>query len=202
MKKLITAFIITFMCGWTMPLYAQTNDLTPEELEMFRTEVRNRTNRFQMYLTFIGTKKNDMKTKQAYIKQALKLFIGKGEDYEDAYGNLQPAVGMETTIKNKYRNTKSWQTTKQYLNRLAELIYNEIEITWVDTCRVSNFYKVKDGLYSATVTVSQRFAGYRDNGSYTDTTVKNIEIFLEEYLTPVGKRYRILFGDIEAIETY
>lgn len=200
MKKLIITFMMILAWGWTMPLHAQTNDLSPEELEMFRTEVRNRTNRFQMYLTFIGSKKNDMKTKQAYIKQALQLFIGKGEDYEDAYGNLQPAVGMETT--SKYKKEKSWQTTKQYLTRLADLTYREIEITWVDTCRVSNFYKVKDGLYSATVTVSQRFAGYRDNGSYIDTTVKSIEIFLEEYLTPVGRRYRILFGDIEAIETY
>ena len=153
-----------------------------------------------MYLTFIGSKKNDLNTKKAYIKQALQLFIGKGEKYEDGYGNVQPAVGMETT--SKYKKKKSWQLTKQYLNRLANMTYKEIEITWVDTCRVSNFYKVKDGLYTATVTVSQRFAGYRDNGGYTDTTVKTIEIFLEEYLTPVGRRYRILFGDIEALETY
>lgn len=201
MKKLIITFMIILVAwGWTMPLRAQTNDLSSEELEMFRTEVKNRTNRFQMYLTFIGSKKNDLKTKQAYIKQALQLFIGKGEKYEDIYGNVQPAVGMETT--SKYKKTKSWQTTKRYLNRLATMAYKEIEITWVDTCRVSNFYKVKDGLYTATVTVSQRFAGYRDNGSYIDTTVKSIEIFLEEYLTPVGRRYRILFGDIEAIETY
>lgn len=200
MKKLIITFIVVLAWGWTMPLRAQTNDLSPEELEMFRTEVKNRTNRFQMYLTFIGSKKNDMNTKRSYINQALRLFIGKGEDYKDAYDNIQPAVGMETT--SKYSGTKSWQKTKRYLNRLANMAYKEIEITWVDTCRVSNFYKVKDGLYSATVTVSQRFAGYRDNGSYTDTTVKTIEIFLEEYLTPVGRRYRILFGDIEAIETY
>ena len=199
MKKLIITFIVILAWGLAMPLCAQTNDLSPEELEMFRTEVKNRTNRFQMYLTFIGSKKNDMKTKRSYINQALRLFIGKGEDYKDRYGNIQPAVGMETT--SKYKNTKSWQTTKQYLNRLADLTYKEIEITWVDTCRVSNFYKVKDGLYSATVTVSQRFAGYRDNGDYIDTTVKTIEIYLEEYLTPVGRRYRILFGDIEAIET-
>lgn len=187
--------------GCIVSMSAQTNDLSPEELEMFRTEVKNRTNRFQSYITFIGSKKNSLDVKRAYIKQTLQLFIGKGEDYEDVYGNPQPAVGMETT--SKYTNKKSWQTTKQYLNKLATLGYKEIEITWVDTCRVSNFYKVKDGMYSATVTVSQRFAGYRKDGkSYIDTTVKNIDIYLEEYLTPVGKRYRILFGDIEAIETY
>lgn len=200
MKNLITILIVSLIWGYAMPNYAQTNDLSPEELEMFREEVRNRTNRFQMFLTFIGSKKNSQETKQAYIKQALQLFIGKGNDYKDTYGNLQPAVGMETT--SKYRNKKSWQTTKRYLNRLANMTYKEIEITWVDTCRVSNFYKVKDGLYTATVTISQRFAGYRDNGSYTDTTVKTIEIFLEEYVTAVGKRWRILFGDIEAVETY
>ena len=201
MKNLIIALVITFAGGCIVPLSAQTNDLSPEELEMFRTEVRNRTNRFQSYLTFIGSKKNSLDIKRVYIKQALQLFIGKGEDYEDVYGNPQPAVGMETTSKQTKK--KSWQTTKRYLNRLATIDYEEIEIAWVDTCRVSNFYKVKDGVYSATVTVSQRFAGYRKDGrSYIDTTVKSIDIHLEEYLTPVGKRYRILFGDIEAIETY
>ena len=201
MKKLIITFIVILAWGLAMPLCAQTNDLSPEELEMFRTEVRNRTNRFQSYLTFIGSKKNSLDIKRVYIKQALQLFIGKGEDYEDVYGNPQPAVGMETT--SKHTKKKSWQTTKRYLNRLATIDYEEIEIAWVDTCRVSNFYKVKDGMYSATVTVSQRFAGYRKDGrSYIDTTVKSIDIHLEEYLTPVGKRYRILFGDIEAIETY
>ncbi len=200
MKKLIFAFLIVLLGLGNCPIMAQTNDLSPEELEMFQEEVKRRTNRFQMYLTFIGNKENDLNTKQSYVKQTLKLFIGKGENYKDIYGNNQPAVGMETTSKTTGR--KSWQTTKQYLDRLTKLPYNKIEITWVDTCRVSNFYKVKDGLYQATVTVSQRFAGYRDNGSYTDTTVKVIDVYLEEYLTEVGRRYRILFGDIEAVETY
>ena len=200
MKKLILAFLIG-LCGFVInPVMAQTNDLSPEELEMFQEEVKRRTNRFQMYLTFIGNKENDLTTKQSYVKQALKLFIGKGEIYKDVDGNDQPAVGMETTSKNTSK--KSWQTTKRYLNRLIELPYSKIEITWVDTCRVSNFYKVRDGLYQATVTIAQRFAGYRERGSYTDTTVKVIDVYLEEYVTSVGERYRILFGDIEAIETY
>lgn len=200
MKKLIFAFLVVLLGLGNCPIMAQTNDLSPEELEMFQEEVKRRTNRFQMYLTFIGNKENDLNTKQSYVKQTLKLFIGKGENYKDIYGNNQPAVGMETTSKTTGR--KSWQTTKQYLDRLTKLPYNKLEITWVDTCRVSNFYKVKDELYQATVTVSQRFAGYRENVNYIDTTVKVIDVYLEEYLTVVGRRYRILFGDIEALETH
>lgn len=196
----LTFFTLGCLLLQGMPVAAQTNDLGLEELEIFREEVRNRTNRFQQYLTFIASKKNDGKTKAVYIKQALRLFIGEGDDYKDADGNLQPAVGMETT--SKATGKKSWQKTKTYLNRLTELNYKRIDITWVDTCRVSNFYKVRDGMYSATVTVSQRFAGYRDNGAYIDTTVKNISVYLFEDLTLVGGRYRLLFGDIEALETY
>lgn len=179
---------------------AQTNSLVPEELEMFRTEVKHRVNRFQMYLTFIGSKKNDVDTKQAYVKQALKLFIGNGEDYKDVYGNLQPAVRTQISSKNK--KSKSWRKTKAYLNSLINLSYQEVEISWADVCRVGEFHKVRDGLYVTTVTISQHFVGYRDSGSYSDTTDKTITVYLEEEVTTVGGQYRVLFGDIEVIQTY
>lgn len=47
--------------------YAQTNDLSEEDLEMFKEEVRNRINTYQMYLSFIGSKKNDNATKRWFI---------------------------------------------------------------------------------------------------------------------------------------
>lgn len=179
---------------------AQTNALTSDELKIFKEEVRHRVNRFQMYLTFIGSKKNDVATKQEYVKQTLKLFIGNGEDYKDIYDNIQPAVRMQ--VSSKKSDKKTWQRTKTYLNRLINLTYREVEITWADVCRVGEFHKVRDGLYVTTVTISQRFVGYRDSGSYSDTTDKSITVYLEEEVTTVGGRYRVLFGDIEVLETY
>lgn len=179
---------------------AQTNNLTSDELELFKEEVRHRVNRFQMYLTYISSKQNDKTTKQAYVRQTLKLFIGNGEDYNDAYGNQHPAVRMQVSSKSNNKNT--WQKVKTYLNNLINLTYRKVEITWVDACRVSEFHKVRDGLYVATVTISQRFVGYRDNGNYSDTTDKTITVYLEEEVTTVGGRYRVLFGDIEVLQTY
>lgn len=199
MKKLIITFMMILAWGWTMPLHAQTNDLSPEELEMFRTEVKHRVNRFQMYLTFIASKKNDKATKLAYVKQALRLFIGKGETYEDIDGNVQPAVRVqlsETSTGKKY-----WRKTKTYLNNLIHVIYKDLRITWADICRVGEFYKVKDGLYVTTVTISQHFEGIRDSGSIVNIDDKSITVYLQEEVTSVGGRYRVLFGDIEILQT-
>lgn len=201
MKKaflIIWTTVLSFLP--TVSLQAQTNSLTTEELEIFRTEVKNRVNRFQMYLTYIGSKQNDKETKAAYVKQALKLFIGNGEKYQDIDGNMQPAV--RTQVSSKSTNRKSWINTKTYLNNLTNIRYKKVEITWADICRVGNFHKVREGLYVTTVTISQRFKGYWDSGSYTDTTDKTITVYLQEEISPAGGRFRILFGDIEVIQTY
>lgn len=201
MKKLIITFMIILVAwGWTIPLRAQTNDLSPEELEMFREEVKHRVNRFQMYLTFIASKKNDNATKRAYIKQALRLFIGEGEIYEDIDGNKQPAVRVQLS-NTKYRNRRHWIRTKSYLNNLIRVTYKELKITWADVCRVGEFYKVKDGLYVTTVTISQRYEGIWDTGSIVNYDDKSITVYLQEEVTSVGGRYRILFGDIEILQT-
>lgn len=179
---------------------AQTNDLTSEQLEMFKEEVKHRVERFQRYLTFIASKKNDVATKKEYVKQTLKLFIGKGEPYKDVNDNVIPAVRMQlsdTKTKKKY-----WRKTKDYLNNLINLPYQKLEITWVDVCRVSEPYKVRDGLYVATVAISQRFAGIRDNRVIENIDDKVITVYLEENVTSVGGHYKVLFGDIEVVHTY
>ena len=130
MKSIVVIFMSLFLLGNMMPANAQTNSLTSEELEMFRTEVKHRTNRFQMYLTFIASKKNDNDTKRAYVKQALKLFIGKGEVYKDVYDNEQPAVRVQ--LSDTKTGKKYWRKTKDYLNNLINLSYRKLEITWMD----------------------------------------------------------------------
>lgn len=201
MKKIthIIAFFTFIVC--CTQVYAQTtNDLSPEELKIFQTEVRNRVKRFQSYITFIGSKKNNLETKNAYIRQTLKLFIGEGEDYKDTDGNLQPAVRMQ--LSNTKTREKYWRKTKQYLYNLTKLGYRELHITWADVCRVGEFHKVRDGLYIATVYISQRFEGVKDSGSTINFDEKRITIYLEEITTIAGSRYNIFFGDIEVTESY
>jgi len=201
MKKtshIIAIFAFLFYCA---QVSAQTsNDLSPEELKIFQTEVRNRVKRFQNYITFIGSKKNSIETKNAYIRQTLKLFIGEGEDYKDIDGNLQPAVRMQ--LSNTKTRKKYWRKTKEYLHNLTKLNYRELNITWADVCRVGEFHKVRDGLYVATVYISQKFEGMRDNGTITNMDEKRITIYLEEIVTIAGSRYNIFFGDIEVTESY
>lgn len=200
MKKIscIALFAFLFYCA---RVSAQTsNDLTSEELKIFQTEVKNRVNRFQNYITFIGSKKNNIETKNAYIRQTLKLFIGEGEDYKDVDGNMQPAVRMQ--LSDTRSRQKRWRKTKQYLYNLTKVSYRELNITWADVCRVGEFHKVRDGLYVATVYISQKFEGKKDNYSVVNYDEKAITVYLEEIVTVAGSRYNIFFGDIEVTETY
>lgn len=200
MKKTITIFfaLLTFCC--TQVSAQAANDLSPDELKIFQTEVKNRVKRFQNYITFIGSKKNKLETKNAYIKQTLKLFIGEGEDYKDIHENIQPAVRMQLS-DTKARTRKRWIKTKQYLYNLTKVSYRELYITWADVCRVGEFHKVRDGLYVATVYISQKFEGMRDGYSIINHDEKAITVYLEEVTTVAGSRYNIFFGDIEVTES-
>lgn len=201
MKNLIfIATVAIFSLLSTVTTKAQTNSLTSEQLSIFKEEVRQRTNRFQMYLSFIASKENDRSTKQNYVKQTLKLFIGNGETYKDIHNNLQPAVRIQ--LSDTRTRKKYWRKTKEYLNNLINLPYQKLEITWVDACRVGEFHKVRDGLYVTTVTISQCFAGTRDTGSTIGYDEKTITVYLEEEVSTIGGLYRVLFGDIEVTQTY
>lgn len=65
------------------------------------------------------------------------------------------------------------------------------------------FYKVRDGLYKAAVTIKQKFVGMRDGKViYEDITEKTINVYLQQEITSVGSQYVILLGDSEVLDTY
>lgn len=200
MKRISCIIFFTFLFYCAQVSAQASNDLSPEELKIFQTEVKNRVNRFQNYITFIGSKKNNIETKNAYIRQTLKLFIGEGEDYKDIDGNIQPAVRMQ--LSDTRTRQKRWRKTKQYLYNLTKVSYRELNITWADVCRVGEFHKVRDGLYVATVYISQKFEGMKDNYTVVNYDEKAITVYLEEIVTIAGSRYNIFFGDIEVTETH
>ena len=103
----------------------------------------------------------------------------------------------------------SLQYVLKFLQKLViqrtgyRLSYSEVQITQADVCYVSDFYKVRDGLYKAAVTIKQKFVGMRDGKViYEDITEKTINVYLQQEITSVGSQYVILLGDSEVLDTY
>lgn len=100
-----------------------------------------------------------------------------------------------------------------YLLRLETMIsgaYQEVEIEFSEIHKVSNFIKNPDGTWSAVVTFTQKFQGYKDlDGnklSYSDITHKNVtvkirrvELFTGDALPDVY--WEVLLADIGVNQT-
>ena len=191
----------------TIPSYAQT-ELTDEEIEVLENDIRMKV--YDSYLPEIAGKADKSREEKLlareYIKLALKLFIGEGEDYtyeeEDKYGikrkRIHEAVKMQTTsngIPNKP------QPMKRYLNRLMNLKYQRVEVDTLTAVRIDKeIHPVGDGLYTATATFLQVFRGYRDNMKVIDDRdMKQVTIYIRKEVIDVSTgiyRFEVKLGDI------
>lgn len=197
-------FLFTSLCvvlGLNTSIWAQTNDLTREDIEAFRERAGETINTFQKNLEIIGSKEQSLKVKTHYRKGVLKLFMGEGNPYTDVKGNMQEAVKMQVSSKNS-KSIKTL-TLKEYLTNLVKLTFARVEITKADTYRISNFYKIGEQ-YVATATIFQRFCGHLSDGrgKYCDETQKSITV----YITPekdgvLGDYWSVKLGDVEVVET-
>lgn len=183
--------------------FSQTHNLSPEALENFKARCEEIVETFQHGLEIIGSKEQEKDVKQHYKKNVLKLFMGNGENYKDADGNIQPAVKMQvSSVRYNSVISKTDIRLKEYLNRLESLPYAEVKITKAQSCVISNLYKVGNR-YEGTVTIFQYFSGRRGDGSfYKDKTQKNIKVYLlEEDDGVLGKYWALKLGDIDVVET-
>ena len=202
MKKLvIISFILVANCFYG---FAQTNNLTDEELKEFNRRTKEIIDEFQGYLSFIGSKSNTTEDKKKYRAVALKLFIGNGKAYTDFYGNNHSPAMMEVSSKTTGRTRNI--TVENYLINLSNLPYSKVEITSSELCKVGDFYQLSDGQYVAVATIKQRFRGYRDGRViYEDVVEKHITVYLtrsEVYSTKGIKYVWILkLGDTTVDET-
>lgn len=152
-------------------------------------------------ISFMADKQYDLDTRMYYRGVALKLFIEKGEPFEEE-GIRNSGVKMETT--SLYRPKPNRRLMKNYFSGLANLRYSKVEIqsTKVHDIEISDLQKIDDNKYVCTAYYEQIFVGYRDGVPiYKDRTRKKVKVYILSEITIDGEEFVILLGDVTALET-
>lgn len=192
--------------------FGQTNDLTQEDMEQLLVQTQLKVNQFNGYISFIAKKEKYSslrqqqeieKNKDAYIQQALKLFIGGGEDYIDEYGNHQPAPIMQVSCL--LRNGKTRINDRKigiYLNNLKNMRYTEVKVTAGDAYFCSEARQIGENKYMTTLSYRQFFVGKIDGRVvYGDKTDKTITVYIEKKIVDGRSIWTVLLGDIKVDAT-
>ncbi len=165
------------------------DELSELELKEFEEKVLIKTEDLGYYLQIIGGKNSSYQDIMTAIDLACDLFIS-----ENARVQVSSAAGQ----------TKNYKI-REYLNRLRLTNYQKVEITWYEIGYVSRLRQDVDGKYYGTVTINQRFKGFRDNEpEYEDVTTKHIQVVLEQIeIDKINKEkyWDIKLGDISVVET-
>lgn len=189
-------FLLQFVLLCILPMHGQNSD--EEKTKRRAAECVAQMND---YISFMADKSNDMETRLFYKKQALKLFVGEGGEYEED-GVLKDGVRMEvTSVNNKRPRSK---LMKVYFNGLVNLTYQQVSIqsTELAKIQVSNLHRVGDNKYVCTCYFDQVFIGYRDGKpQYKDCTRKKVKCYVELQETEESREYIVLLGDVSAIDT-
>ena len=183
---------------------AQTNDLSPEELEAFKIQCQERIDAFQTGLEIIADKENqDATVRQHYINTLPDLFMGGGEEWTDVNGQKHPPVKMQVSVI-RYNQTIDTHDVplKQYLKNLQNLKWTSVKITKAKTCLISNFYKINSNLYEATATFFQYYeAQSGETVVYKDFTQKEVKVYISRVEDgQLGTYWDMKFGDINVSE--
>lgn len=185
-------------------------DLDESSRKLVEQRVKEEVGLFTGYLPEIADKKLPLKDRLFYRNAALKLFIGKGENYTevilDNEGDsidhvVRKAVTMEVT--SLWRKTKNRRPMAKYLTGLANLNYKSVTIqtTKWHEMRVSEIRKIADGKYECTVYFEQIFIGRGDAFTTGDKTKKRVTCHIDVIETDFGLEILVLLGDVEALET-
>lgn len=207
MKKLFIA-ILSMACS--ISISAQIS-LSEEEAEQAKERAAEKVKLFTSYVKDIGEKNERLEYRLYYCKEALNLFVGKGDSYtETYYEDSTPRVvkreGVQmqvTSLRDKSKKTP--YLLKKYLNNLANLRYSQVKIESTDVAhiKVSNLYKVGDNTYKCTCFFKQAFIGYKDGKPvYKDITEKKVDCYIiAEDIIGGTKEYMVQLGDVTALET-
>lgn len=200
MKKQVLIFI---MFSLATVGFAQTHDLTQEELDAFKVQCQERIDAFQMGLEIIADKKQESSVRQHYINTLPDMFMGRGESWTDVSGQRHPAVKMQVSVI-RYNQTIDTRDVplKDYLNNLRNLKWSSVKITKAKTCLISNFYKRSDNLYEATATFFQYYeAQSGEVAVYKDFTQKEVKVYISRVEDgQLGSYWDMKFGDINVSE--
>lgn len=186
-----------FACVLSLSLYAQTDDLTTAEREALTRQAKIKVETFTSYVSFVASKQYDDATRQDYAQAALNLFLGKGKEWTDRYGNPQPAPSMQlSSLRNGVTKTHTYPVA-MYMYNLQYLNYTEVTVTNSKAQYIEEIKKVDDDTYEASLTYLQIFVGKRDNiVVYGDKTQKSIKVIFKRIGDMENKRWDIKLGDI------
>lgn len=200
MKKQV---LLLFMACFAVISYAQTHDLTQDELEAFKIQCQERIDAFQLGIEIIADKKQDASVRQHYINTLPDMFMGAGEPWTDAGGQKHPAVKMQVAIIRYDKTIDTYdRPLKTYLNNLKNLTWTSVKITKAKTCRISNFYKTSANMYEATATFFQYTENANGEGTiYKDFTQKEVKVYITKVEDgQLGTYWDLKFGDINVSE--
>ncbi len=196
MKKFAkTLTCILLMTLTVTPINGQEKDI--------KYRIAEEVQQMNDYISFMADKANAEKTRLYYRDEALNLFIGKGQAYEED-GVMRDGVMMQITSKTY--NTVTNKLMRNYFWNLIKGLnyYTEIEITATDAAemKVSDLRPIGDNMYECTCQYVQVFIGRRDGQIvYKDRTTKMIKCRVVKEDTEDGEEFVTMLGDVYALST-
>ena len=172
-----------------------------EPSELMKQRVQQKVAQLNDNISFMADKSKGTNTRNYYRKQALNLFIEKGEPYPEN-GITNTGVKMETT--SLYRSKPSRKLMKDYFTGIINYQYSKVNIesTKVYEIEVSELQKIGENKYVCTACFEQVFSGYRDGKMvYSDRTRKKVKVYVFVDETVDRTEFIVMLGDVTALET-
>lgn len=203
MKRFWILISAVLFLGTTV--WAQTNDLTPEEKREVEQQAKVKVETFTQYVSFVASKEYEDDVRAAYAKAALDLFLGKGKEWKDAFGNTQPAPQMQVSSMNQKTGQVSavhQYAVSLYMHNLQYLNYTNVRVENSKASFISSIKKTGTNEYETTLTYVQIFVGERDGVVvYRDKTTKTVKVILKRIGDEEYHRWDVLLSDISVSAT-
>ncbi len=189
-------FIALFLTTCLVNGNCQIADLSNSESQALKMRAVQKIKDLQKKLEIIASKKFSYDQKLVYSDGVKELFINRGEAVSPCKRRqfCGPVIMQVSSSVNKkvYRRKLS-----DYLFKLANLPYSNVEITSANTFNVSEIYASGvdadgDSLFTAHVDFQQMFRAFGSNGEYQaqpDITSKKVEILFKKKSSPIDVSY-------------
>ncbi len=141
----------------------------PMDMEKYRELATFKVKRLQHYIKVISDKSTPSPVAADAVEEALVLFVSDTCSVQISSINKPDSEPREESIRRYFKNLKS-------------LLYEKVEIEWVDLYFISDLKMDPQGNYVGTVSFVQIFTGYVDGKPvYKDKTTKSVNIILKKY---------------------
>ena len=185
-----------------------SQEISEADQKVIRERAAEKVWQFGEFISFIADTRNDLKTRLYHCKNALNLFIEKGEGYYEE-GIWRKGVRIE--VSSVTSGKKYPKELKLYLNGLANLKYPRVYVrtTDVNMIKTTKLKHVGGNKYECTAFFAQEFIATTEDGKmiYGDVTYKSVKcyVFREEIevIKPGQSPYEyiVYLGDVKALET-